>query len=129
MFPKYFTLKEANQLLPLIKPIVADILKKGKEAAKTLSEYDTPHGAKMAKRMFDDVEGLTAKLEAMGYFYKDWNFEIGLVDFPSIIEGEEVFLCWRSDEGEILWYHSMEGGFAGRRPLPAEWLLGDLFKS
>ena len=76
----------------------------------------------------EEIESLMAELEHLGCFYKDWNFEIGLVDFPAIIEGEEALLCWRSDEPEILWYHGIEDGYAGRRPLPAEWLLGDMFE-
>ena len=54
----------------------------------------------------------------MGCFFKDWNFSIGLVDFPTVIDGETVFLCWRSDEGQLGWYHRIEEGYQGRRPLP-----------
>ena len=54
----------------------------------------------------------------MGCYYKDWNFQIGLVDFPALVDDEVVFLCWRSDESELRYYHRLEEGFAGRRPLP-----------
>ncbi len=44
--------------------------------------------------------------------------EEGLIDFPAIRQnGEEVFLCWRNDEDDIYFWHSLEGGFRGRRPL------------
>ena len=56
----------------------------------------------------------------MGCFYKDWDFELGLVDFPALVRGELVFLCWRSDEPALRFYHRMEEGYAGRRPLPVE---------
>ena len=54
----------------------------------------------------------------MGCSFKDWNFSIGLVDFPAVIDGETVFLCCRSDEGKLAWYHRIEDGYQRRRPLP-----------
>ena len=67
-----------------------------------------------------ELEDCMAELERLGCFYKDWNFSVGLVDFPALIDGEEVFLCWRTDEPVILHYHGIEDGYAGRRPLPEE---------
>ena len=129
MFPKYFTLKEANQKLPFVKKVVTEILVKGQALRALLSEGGNETASQETQQLSEEIESLIAQLEEIGCFYKDWNFEIGLVDFPAMIEGEEALLCWRSDEGEILWYHSLEDGFAGRRPLPADWLLGDLFKN
>ena len=43
--------------------------------------------------------------------------ETGLVDFPGVVEGRRVFLCWRLGEGEVAWYHEERSGFSGRRPL------------
>ena len=62
------------------------------------------------------------ELESIGCSYKDWGFEVGLIDFPAIIEAEPVLLCWRSDEETVAWYHDYESGFAGRRPIPAHLL-------
>ena len=62
-----------------------------------------------------------AELEAMGCLYKDWSFEMGLVDFPAIIDDEQVLLCWRSDESELAFYHRIDEGYAGRKPLPPDW--------
>ncbi|MEJ2307316.1 MAG: DUF2203 family protein, partial [candidate division WOR-3 bacterium] len=47
--------------------------------------------------------------------------DIGLVDFPGLIEGREVYLCWKSDEEDIQFYHGVEEGFAGRKPIPKEY--------
>jgi hypothetical protein len=63
------------------------------------------------------------ELEALGCFYKDWNFDLGLVDFPALIDGEEVLLCWRSDEPEVRWYHPLDGGYSGRKPIPENIIL------
>lgn len=59
-------------------------------------------------------EGLEA-LEAMGGVAKD--LDTGLVDFPAIIGGESVLLCWRYGEKSIDYYHNLSDGFAGRKPL------------
>ena len=69
-----------------------------------------------------NIETLITELEELGCYYKDWNFSIGLVDFPSIIDGRKVLLCWRSDEEELQFYHGYEEGFAGRKPIPDQYL-------
>ena len=74
----------------------------------------------------DTLKELHAELEELGCEYKDWNFTIGLVDFPAIIEGREVLLCWRSDEEHITHYHGYLEGYAGRTILPAAYLIEPL---
>jgi len=129
MFSKHFTPKEANQLLPAVRPIVAEILSKGGKLRNLLEEDPNATEGERGGQLQEEISLLMMELEDMGCFFKDWNFEIGLVDFPAIIDGEEALLCWRSDEAEILWYHDLEDGYAGRRPLPEYWLLDmDHFK-
>lgn len=127
MFSKYFTLKEANQALPQVKKIVTEILSKGQTLQRLLADEPPDDISPQAEKLADDIERLMGVLEGKGCFYKDWNFKVGLVDFPAVIYGEDALLCWKSDEPEILWYHSLEDGFAGRRPIPAEWLLEGVF--
>ena len=43
--------------------------------------------------------------------------ETGLVDFPSEVEGRDVYLCWRLDEEEVAWYHESQSGYSARKPL------------
>jgi hypothetical protein len=54
-------------------------------------------------------------LDAIGVLVKD--VDAGLVDFPSVRDGREVFLCWQLGEEELAWWHTIEDGFRGRRPL------------
>lgn len=103
MVEKFFTPKEANQILTNVKKIVEEILSKAHEAGGE-----------------GRIKALMAQLEDMGCYYKDWNFEIGLVDFPAIIHGQQALLCWRSDEPEVAWFHGYEDGYAGRRPVTRE---------
>lgn len=125
---KFFTLKEANALLPQIKKQVAEILAWGKKLDQFSGNPSTIEANQEVETITSNIERLISELEKLGCFYKDWNFQVGLVDFPALLGEKEIFLCWRSDEAEILWYHDCEDGYAGRRPLPAEWLLADVFK-
>ena len=115
-----FTPTSANRTLPLVKRIVADILSKGRELRALADEADTeePRVAELER----DLRGHLNELAAIGCEYKDWNFEHGLVDFPGELGGEPVLWCWRSDEDDVLWYHTPEAGFAGRTRIPSELL-------
>ena len=55
------------------------------------------------------------QLEELDVVVRD--LERGLIDFPSLIDGEEVYLCWLLDEPEVVYWHAPESGFGGRRPL------------
>jgi hypothetical protein len=104
MVERFFTPQEANLILPKVKKIVEEILSSAHE--ERISE--------------DRIRALMAQIEEMGCYYKDWNFEIGLVDFPAIIHGQQALLCWRSDEAEVVWFHGYEDGYAGRRRVTRE---------
>jgi hypothetical protein len=119
---KYFTPIEARRTLPLVKKIVKDILDTTKEIRLIADDLngkieDDPK----VKKMVDEVNGFMKELEEIGCYYKDWNFTIGLVDFPAVIDGKDVFLCWKSDEDDIIYYHEIEEGFAGRRLIPEKY--------
>lgn len=120
---KYFTPKEANKTLPLVKQIVRDILinaSKIKFFVESMGKAaeENPEVLSLA----EEINGYMKELEEIGCSYKDWSFELGLVDFPSIIDGKEVLLCWRSDEKSVKYYHGLLEGFAGRKPIPDDYL-------
>ena len=114
-FPRLFTVAEAQRMLPLVRTIVRDILSLGEQAREVLSGRAA---APAIEELQEQLRDLLAELTGMGCYYKDWNFRIGLVDFPALIDDEVVFLCWRSDEPELRYYHRIADGYAGRRPLP-----------
>jgi hypothetical protein len=111
-FKRLFTRDEAESTLPLVRQIVADILQTGRRI-KEMSEDNEE-----SPRLQEELEENLRELADMGCYFKDWNFSIGLVDFPAMIDGQIVFLCWRSDEDSLRWYHSIENGYQGRKPLP-----------
>ena len=117
-FRRLFTVQEAERTLPLVRRIVADILKTAARA-RELSGDDarlSPYEA--------ELRDYFGELEAIGCFYKDWSYSVGLVDFPALIDGEQVFLCWRSDEPALVWYHGIEDGYRGRKRLPGSTARG-----
>jgi len=121
---KHFTPVEARNTLPLVERIVKDILDTSREMRLFAEELDDEYIKydPRIKKMVEDINDFMGELEEIGCFYKDWNFTIGLVDFPAIINNREVMLCWRSDEDEIKYYHDIEAGYSGRKLIPEEYL-------
>ena len=115
---KLFTLEDAMRTLPLVERIVADILKTGQAIRQLSVEMEKPEEDPEINRLMDQLDELFEEIELLGCYYKDWNFTVGLVDFPAKIHGRDVLLCWRSDEKEIRYYHDEESGYAGRRLIP-----------
>ncbi len=120
---KYFTPQEARRTLPLVKQIVTDILYSASQIRTIAESLDgNIAGNEKILNLASQIDSFIKELEEIGCLYKDGNFKIGLVDFPAVINNNEVMLCWRSDEDDIMFYHSMEEGFSGRKLIPEEYL-------
>jgi hypothetical protein len=65
--------------------------------------------------LIDQMAAGVARIDALGLTLRD--IERGLVDFPALVSGRQVWLCWRQGEPSIGWWHDLETGFDGRRPL------------
>jgi hypothetical protein len=65
--------------------------------------------------LIDQMAAGVARIDAMGLTLRD--IEHGLVDFPALVSGRQVWLCWQRGEPVIGWWHSLDTGFSGRRPL------------
>jgi hypothetical protein len=127
---KYFTVDEANRLLPLIKEKIQalqDIKQRFERKFHELQVYkqglaDTDAANDLIFKWECDLEFMemeaqmhVKQIHETGAQVKDIDF--GLVDFPAIINGEEVLLCWKQGEDTITHYHGLHEGFAGRKPL------------
>jgi hypothetical protein len=123
--PRYFTVDEANALLPRLTTLLHEMI-----AARERIITDRPNwepvmdkahtngGGEGAKKLYHDstqIQALLAELNEWGVFIKD--LDSGLVDFPHLRDGREVFLCWRMDEPRVAYWHDVDTGFAGRQPL------------
>ena len=124
LFDKYFTPLEAKKTLPLVKQIVRDIINSANELRLlNMNEKKNLSDDPLVTDLLYKINKYVDELKEIGCFYKDWNFELGLVDFPAIIDDEEVMLCWKSDEEDILFYHNHNDGFAGRKPIPEKYFV------
>ncbi len=133
MAERYFKRHEAEGLLPIIEPG----LEQARERKRKIADLDLglsqavakimvlggsiPPYANLAKKK-KEREQLTAKLleavnkiQETGCVVKD--LDEGLVDFPSLLDGREVYLCWKLGEQRIGYWHGIDEGFAGRKPL------------
>ena len=124
---KYFTVAEANAVLPLARSIVRDIA----ELANRLQErYDrlTAEGEladgnreELEQELEQDQDKLQEyqqELQRLGIELKD--FHSGLIDFPSWMGKREVYLCWKLGEPLVAHWHELDAGFAGRRKIRLE---------
>jgi uncharacterized protein DUF2203 len=121
---RHYTVDEANAKLELVGRIVRRI----RDARRRLSaEGFHPEFVSLAELSggaYPGPEHAAAALElALGFDQLEEldvvvrDLERGLIDFPSMIDGEEVYLCWLLDEPEVVYWHAPESGFGGRRPL------------
>ena len=64
---------------------------------------------------FLEMRNALVELQAMEVVLRD--LDRGLVDFPALRDGREVFLCWEEGEDEVRFWHDVDSGYGGRRPL------------
>jgi len=121
---RHYTLEQAEAARPWVAERVERIQHalaelRSPAAVATLGEMDeTAGGAWPGRRIATAVlQMLSAaeQLDAMDIVLR--NADRGLVDFPSIRDGEEIYLCWEAGEPRVAWWHEPDAGFAGRRPL------------
>ena len=123
---KTFTIEEANETLTLVRPKLKTIqanyariaaLRESARAAAEAAEFGggMRGGTGYVKTLYE-IGKLTTELHELGVQLKDYSR--GLIDFPSLKNGRVVLLCWQLGEGdEIEWWHEVEDGFGGRKPL------------
>jgi hypothetical protein len=122
---KLFTLDEANEFVPQLLDLVPKIqklsvslnndfpdIKNARDKVKWNGGSDQGVDYLNAVLKYND---LIRKIEEMGCEVK--GIREGLIDFPSLREGREVYLCWRMPEKEILFWHDVNAGFSGRKPI------------
>ncbi len=118
-----FTPKEANDTLPLVRGIVDDILRTGRRIRELSYQLgDNFDSDSRVQALMTELHELLGELDNIGCTYKDFNFTVGLVDFPGVIEDKEVLLCWRSDESRLEYFHDSATGYSGRRHIPKEYV-------
>lgn len=125
MSVRYFTLDEANALLPELEPLVGRVLAlrarithQSRQLGPLLGDLRGDIGGPLPSQLageFAEVEQLIARIQSYGCVLK--SLEAGLLDFLCEHDGRDVYLCWRYGEPEIGYYHEIHSGFQGRRPV------------
>jgi hypothetical protein len=131
---KTFTLQEANLLLPVLESLLKRAIEAKNTIAQSEKEFQDLHhkifitggllvniaeiSAKKAARdkAVQNIKDAVGEIHATGVQVKD--LDVGLLDFPTVVENEVVLLCWKLGEPHsIQHWHGVEEGFAGRKPI------------
>jgi len=133
MSEKYFTLREAEELLPFIRPHLEEAREQKRnldsreeELSRASAEImvlggSIPPRTRLAQtrlerdQFAEQLKESVSKVVETGCLIKD--LEVGLVDFPALLRGEEIYLCWKLGERRIEYWHGIDEGFAGRKPI------------
>ena len=132
---RLFTVEEANATLPLVKAITLDLQRLAQDLLERQQRLDSlGKGRKpdQSDPYQDEVEQIQADLESDSKQLEAYVEELrelgaepkglaeGLVDFPAMIDGRIVYLCWKLGESEIRHWHEIDAGFSSRQPLAEE---------
>ena len=136
--PKRFTLVEAQSLIPQLDRLVRDAVQAKSEyqaAERVIQEFtervmmmggiavNRDKAVESRSRRDAAAAQLRASIEQvqeLGCVIKD--LDIGLIDFPTLFRGVEVYLCWKLGESGIEFWHSVDEGFSGRKPIDQDFL-------
>lgn len=136
--PRRFSLREAESLLPRVSTLMHEAVSlkaqchQAEGKIEALSQKVMLHGgvivdrerARAVRRKRDEtleqLKTVVEQIHETGCLVKD--LDKGLVDFPTLFRGEEVYLCWKMDEPGIGFWHGVDEGFAGRKQIDAEFL-------
>jgi hypothetical protein len=140
---RFFTLDAANATIPELRTILETLRDERSQLITLRDEFrelsvDAPAeggttGSAVASRatgrvdgergrirlrmqgVIDQMQAGVARIDELGITLRE--IESGLVDFPALVSGRQVWLCWRLGEGDVEWWHELGDGFGGRQPL------------
>lgn len=136
---KLFTVEQANAALPLVRAITQDLVALSREVIErrerlALLSSGRPNSqrdlySEELRQIEDELDKDSQKLQDYVHELTELGVEPksgpdGLVDFPSMMDGRVVFLCWKLGESEVLHWHELDAGFRGRQPLTADSISG-----
>lgn len=125
----YYDLADANERVDELRPLLEQLRTDRDIVAATqkrLEQLRAPSGNGVPNPELDEqrqqmgatikrMEAVVRQIDAWGISLRD--ISTGLVDFPALVNGRPVWLCWKLGEDDIAWWHELEAGVAGRRPL------------
>jgi hypothetical protein len=133
---RHYTVEQANHALPLVKVIAADLVakfaevkerkdrlarirrqKRSKDGVEDFYAEELVEAESQLEHELETLQGYIEELTDLGIEVKDASR--GLLDFYSLLDGREVYLCWLLGEDEVGHWHEIDAGFAGRQSLLA----------
>jgi len=123
-FKKHYTREEARALLPKLRlwlerlaEVRADLEKNDRRLAGLMTGGQDTGGklVNQSVKLLGELKQILQQFQDREIIIKD--LQRGLVDFPALIGGREVFLCWEKDEDDVEFWHDIDSGYAGREPL------------
>ncbi len=122
---RYFTLEEANAFIPTLEELMSKLKEQVGRMSSEYTEIEdlrevvrSNGGHHSGNRYLGEIArfaGLIHEVNSHGCILKD--VARGLVDFPFLKDGREIYLCWMLGEKSIGWWHERDEGFAGRQPI------------
>ncbi|MGH2397603.1 MAG: DUF2203 domain-containing protein [bacterium] len=127
---KYFSLQQAIRILPEVEPVLLSLRDLQTRALQTKERVDLLwQRLEAGERVLDEIasvqsrldadvaemRSLVERLETLGVILRDVG--MGLIDFPAIVVETEFYLCWRLGEDSIQFWHGVDEGIGGRKPL------------
>jgi hypothetical protein len=133
-----FTLEEAESLLPELRTVLSRVISLKEEHDGALQElrqianriamvggalvdrHETLIKRNRQLALANRLKECVGEVEEHGCVVKD--LDLGLIDFPTLYRGREVYLCWKYGEPGIRFWHGVDEGFAGRKPIDEEFI-------
>jgi hypothetical protein len=132
MAERHFTPDEANEALERVRPVAESLVahrraftvaaarraRLSQRISGNGGDFDPQEPSELEEQLEREAEAVARavdELQGLGVQVKD--LDRGLVDFPALRDGEEVLLCWQVGEDAVAYWHGLEEGFAGRKPL------------
>ncbi len=125
-----YTAAQANRALPLVRRIVADLarfFRQWEDAVRhveleshdnVVANPEAERAQREAQRLAAEIEGCVRELAELGVEVRA--LDVGLVDFPGVLDGRDVYFCWMLGEDAVTHWHERDAGFSSRRPLPLD---------
>jgi hypothetical protein len=118
---QFYDLDEANSRLPEVRDVLTLLRDQRAELIRLRDRTREPDvDYEESRRIHLRMQGIVDQMQAAVAQLVSWDvtlrdIETGLIDFPALVNGRQVCLCWRLGEDSVEWWHELSGGFAGRR--------------